>query len=525
MNEAVRTRQYREVIDAEKNISRQIYNLYQRQETAYNEGIPSIRNQNQLAPIAGVIEAVSAFQTELQNLMNSAANSYFQFSANNFVPVVKTFNSLVFALRSIQNIYKRDVQIKYEVDKLLKPVIDLIQSLASQLAYDPAVSNRLFQMKTNLQSKVYERIDYNVGKRRVIRVEEEDGSEKDIVGTFQPGSEEKMDTFQQPIQYDPVSNDPFLGRERLKPEVPATFEGLDVAGVDLTDADRAALKGWVDTTKAIEADLLDFSTPIPENLQEELGRMYGSFEPKLLKLLEANNFGSQKIEQIKKLYNLKQEGIEKERERRQQERIERRRAKFRRQREAKKEKRRQKAEEEEQDDFEDDSVSATFSPVFQRSALIKTPYDTVSSQRITRQRKTPILSLATDFSPQLAESSYTSSLPSPGSRPKQIPEMNKEELQRMLRSGAFGPKVYTQQLKNDLFFGKTSNWDAWTSTLKKMYREDPTRVVNYLNETYGTSFPSPAQPISSAASASASARPGRRKQRARTPVTGMRLLD
>jgi hypothetical protein len=522
MNEAVRTRQYREVIDAEKNISRQIYNLYQRQEAAYNEGIPSIRNQNQLAPIAGVIEAVSAFQTELQNLMNSAANSYFQFSANNFVPVVKTFNSLVFALRSIQNIYKRDVQIKYEVDKLLKPVIDLIQSLASQLAYDPAVSNRLFQMKTNLQSKVYERIDYNVGKRTIKQID----GENPTVQTFQPGSEEKMDTFQQPIQYDPESNDPFLGRERLKPEVPATFEGLDVAGFDLTDADRAALKDWVDTTKAIEADLLDFSTPIRENLPEELGSMYGSLEPKLLNVLEANNFGSQKIEQIKTLYNLKQEGIEEEKERRRKEQLERRRAKYRQKRKAKKEKKQQKAGEEEQDEFEDDSVSATPSPVFRRSALVRTPSVSVSSQRITRQKKTPLLSLAADFSPQLdAESSYTSSPPSPGSRPKQIPEMNKEELQRMLRSGTFGSKVYTQQLKNDLFFGKTSNWDAWTSILKKMYKEDPTRLVNYLNETYGTSFPSPSQPISSAASASASARRRRRKQGALTPVAVMRELN
>jgi hypothetical protein len=249
-NEAVRTRQYREYLDADKTISRQIYNLYQRQEAAYKEGTPAIRNQNQLAPISGVIEAVNALQSELQNLMSSATNNYFKFSTNNFVPVIKAYNSLVFALRSIQNIYKRNVQIKYEVDKLLKPVIEMIQSVASQLAYDPAVSNRLFQMRTNLLSKVFERIDYNVGKRILMKLEDEETPSS--IATFEPGSDETLDTFEQPVmQYNPESNDPFLGQTPIKPEAPATFEGLDVAGINLTEEDKRDLVAWQNAKKDV----------------------------------------------------------------------------------------------------------------------------------------------------------------------------------------------------------------------------------------------------------------------------------
>jgi hypothetical protein len=249
-NEAVRTRQYREYLDADKTISRQIYNLYQRQEAAYNEGTPTIRNQNQLAPISGVIEAVSAFQSELQNLMSNATNN--NVFANNFVPVVKSFNALVFALRSIQNIYKRSVQIKYEVDKLLKPAIEMIQSVASQLAYDPAISNRLFQMKTNLLSKVFERIEYNVGKRTVVYDRLSGNPYPTGIQTLEPGNDTKMDTFQQPVmQYDPRSNDPFLGKTPMKSEPPATFEGLDVAGYDLTEENKADLIAWQNATKDV----------------------------------------------------------------------------------------------------------------------------------------------------------------------------------------------------------------------------------------------------------------------------------
>jgi hypothetical protein len=245
-NEAVRTRQYREYLDADKTISRQIYNLYQRQEAAYKEGPPSIRNQNQLAPISGVIEAVNALQSELQNL---TSGSQIIFSMNNFVPVIKAYNSLVFALRSIQNIYKRNVQIKYEVDKLLKPVIEMIQSVASQLAYDPAVSNRLFQMRTNLVSKVFERIDYNVGKR-TLSFDLKSGQRG--IETLQPGSDETLDTFQQPVmEYKPENNDPFLGQTPIKSEAPATFEGLDVAGFDLNDDDRTFLKNYMEAVREV----------------------------------------------------------------------------------------------------------------------------------------------------------------------------------------------------------------------------------------------------------------------------------
>lgn len=248
VNESVRTRQYREYLDADKHISRQIYNLYQRQESAYNEGTPSIRNQNQLAPISGVIEAVNAFQMELQTLLGNTANAYLQ-TSQNFIPTVKTYNALVFALRSIQNIYTKDVQIKYEVDKLLRPVVDLLQSLGSQLAFDPAVSNRLFQMRMNLLSKVYERVDFNVGKRTTIKSE---GNTNTInIQTSQPNSGQE-DTFQAPIQYNPVSNDPFLGKEALKSEPPATLYGLATDGIDLSEQDNEILKTKVDAIQQTE---------------------------------------------------------------------------------------------------------------------------------------------------------------------------------------------------------------------------------------------------------------------------------
>ncbi len=304
-NEAVRTRQYREYLDADKTISRQIYNLYQRQEAAYKEGPPSIRNQNQLAPISGVIEAVNALQSELQNLMSSATNNYFKFTTNNFVPVIKAYNSLVFALRSIQNIYKRNVQIKYEVDKLLKPVIEIIQSVASQLAYDPAVSNRLFQMRTNLLSKVFERIDYNVGKRILKKIQGEES-----IATYQPGSDETLDTFQQPVmEYKPENNDPFLGKTPIKSEAPATFEGLDVAGFDLNDEEKDQLRAWkivkqflsgitqetLNTEKFPKLIERMSNTNLNAYIDEKLipyQRLYDAFPENVKKILERNKMQS-----------------------------------------------------------------------------------------------------------------------------------------------------------------------------------------------------------------------------------------
>ena len=146
-NEAIRSRQYREIQDADKKISRQMYDLYQRQETAYREGKSSIRNMNQLTVLAGVLEAVSAFESRLQTL------TQFQDAreAVVFVPTVQSFNKLMVALRSIERVYKSDYSVKYEVDKMLKPVIDKLQSLASAFMYDPAVANRLSQMRINLK--------------------------------------------------------------------------------------------------------------------------------------------------------------------------------------------------------------------------------------------------------------------------------------------------------------------------------------------------------------------------------------
>ena len=489
VNEAIRTRQYREVLDAEKNISRQIYNLYQRQEAAYNEGIPSIRNQNQLAPIAGVIETVSAFQTELQNLMNGATNNDFQFTINNFVPVVKTFNSLVSALRSIQNIYKRDVQIKYEVDKLLKPVIDLIQSLASQLAYDPAISNRLFQMKTNLQSKVYERIDYNVGKRTIIN---------EAVQTFQPGSQETIDTFQHPVQYDPESNDPFVGQVRIKPEAPATFEGLNVDGFNLEYADRAALKDWMDTTKALETNLADMAEPQFDILISQIATKYESLDRKIQTVLEANDFGLQKIKNIYDLYQAKLKNRSNKRKTQQQ--------------------------------------KGNKIPVANRSNPAQVQYlppenveegAAVRSSRVFQQPITPqpALSLQASFSPQFgsvhstpgsASPPFVSAQSSPGSVPRLLPsspqkilvEMSDAEIKEMLQS-RMGSGVFNQ-LKSDTFVGKGNSWPKVIENIKAKFRQDPQALVKHLNTNYQLSLPSPA---------SSGKRKGQRQQTPSTPFS------
>ena len=460
VNDAIRTRQYREVLDAEKNISRQIYNLYQRQEAAYNEGIPSIRNQNQLAPIAGVIETVSAFQAELQNLMNSAANSYFQFSANNFVPVVKTFNSLVSALRSIQNIYKRDVQIKYEVDKLLQPVIDLIQSLASQLAYDPAISNRLFQMKANLQSKVYERVDYNVGKRTVIKVEEE---EKPTVQTFQPGSQKKMDSFQQPIQYNPESNDPFVGQERIKPETPATFEGLDVAGFKLEDADRAALKIYMDAVREVEK---------PINWEEATGEAGSLLKKRRIIQPIINSYFDRKIQPLyDQLSSTAQSVVDKNNK---------------------------------TENYIKDTLTQNF-VLFQDSIVIPKntrrpriqalPQETLKAVRPQRQAQIeepqgdavfqsppqPALSLSQQFTPIFG---------SPSSPQKTIDRMTDNEIKTMLISKA-GPGVYNQ-LRSDTLV-KGNSWDRIIENIKQNYASNPETTVRHLNQNYQLTLPIPAK--------------------------------
>ena len=332
VNESVRTRQYREYLDADKHISRQIYNLYQRQESAYNEGTPSIRNQNQLAPISGVIEAVSAFQTELQTLLGNAANSYFQI-AQNFIPTVKTYNAVVSALRSIQNIYTKDVQIKYEVDKLLRPVIDLLQSLGAQLAFDPAVSNRLFQMRTNLLSKVYERVDFNVGKRNIVKSE---GNTNTVnIQTSQPNSGQQ-DTFQAPVQYDPVSNDPFLGKEAIKPEPPATLYGLATDGINLSNEEPKQLKDWVEfindvisapqfwVDKLLSDWLSGKKNPIKKfysasetDIEEKVKAItadfkteYDALPEKVQTVLEKNQFGTQKIEDVNKLLSRELEELQ-----------------------------------------------------------------------------------------------------------------------------------------------------------------------------------------------------------------------
>ena len=322
VNEAVRTRQYREYLDADKHISRQIYNLYQRQESAYNEGVPSIRNQNQLAPISGVIEAVSAFQTELQTLLGNTTNSYFQRTAQNFIPTVKTFNALVFALRSIQKIYTKDVQIKYEVDKLLRPVIDLLQSLGAQLAFDPAVSNRLFQMRTNLMSKVYERVDFNVGRRTVLKSEADPSADK--IQTLQPSGQEE-DTFQAPVTYDPVSNDPFVGTETIKPEPPETLYGLATDGINLSENEKESLKKWVenvaftsnsspkefwmDTVKIPQEQIISLDTSgkkkAVESVMSQFAQAYDDFPENIQFVLEKNQFGLQKIKDLYELLTKK----------------------------------------------------------------------------------------------------------------------------------------------------------------------------------------------------------------------------
>ena len=213
VNEALRKKQYREVLDADKKISRQVYDLYQRQETAYREGKSSIRNMNQLTVLAGVLEAVSALESQLQTLtqFQDAREAVF------FVPTVQSFNKLMVALRSIDKVYKTDTSVKYEVDKMLKPVIDKLQSLASAFVYDPAVANRLSQMRINLLSKVYERIDFNTGKR-------EYKSNDNLISDGRPSTrfsvQTEKDTLAQPTPflYESARNEPFANP--IEPEKP-----------------------------------------------------------------------------------------------------------------------------------------------------------------------------------------------------------------------------------------------------------------------------------------------------------------
>ena len=503
VNEAVRTRQYREYLDADKHISRQVYNLYQRQENAYNEGTPSIRNQNQLAPISGVVEAVNAFQTELQTLMANTANAFF--TAPNFIPTVKTFNALVSALRSIQNIYTKDVQIKYEVDKLLRPVIDLLHSLGSQLAFDPAVSNRLFQMRTNLLSKVYERVDFNVGKRTVIKYEDDNEVK---VKTFEPSSKEQ-DTFQAPVQYDPVSNDPFLGKEALKSEPPATLYGLATDGIELSDKDKAALKEWVEVVNDIQtASPKEFwmdELRMPAETIKSLSKSdvktavsdtmipfvesYDEFPEKIQLLLEKNQFGTQKIKDLSELLTNNLNTLQQSLRQQEQSQKQPRKASTAKQniQELSETSSRNSSKSNEQPELEGESARNPGGNVLlPRQQPPKTPKkqtQTSAEPSLTLQLSSPP---STPFTPQSSSASS-----SPSSVP--IDKMNDDQLKKLLQS-KMGPGVYTSIIQDNKFQGK--GWGPRLASVRENYLRNPEETVRHLNSRYNLKISVPEQPSS-----------------------------
>ena len=304
-----------------------------------------------------------------------------------------------------------------------------------------------------------------------------------------------MDTFQQPVQYDPESNDPFVGQVRIKPEAPATFEGLNVDGFNLEDADRAALKDWMDTTKALETNLADMAEPQFDILISQIATKYNSLDRKIQTVLEANDFGLQKI---KNIYDLYQSKLKKNRKTQQQ--------------------------------------KGNKIPVANRSnpaQVENLPPENVEegaavrSSRVFQQPTTPqpALSLQASFSPQFgsvqstpgsASPPFVSAESSPGSVPRLLPsspqkilvEMSDEEIKKMLQS-RMGSGVFNQ-LKSDTFVGKGNSWPKVIENIKAKFRQNPQALVKHLNTNYQLSLPSPA---------SSGKRKGQRQQTPSTPFS------